>query len=114
MFTREWISIIEKQGANSAIQKLTGIRTIVRFAAIELQDIVVRRPYFSDEIRGMIDDKGEIGIVNGALNDYIEALKSIPHGASQPLIKLAVGNQEAKFEDAINTYSGWISRLIIK
>jgi hypothetical protein len=59
----------------------------------------------------MIDDKGEIGIMNGSLNDYIETLKSIPHGARQPLIKLAVGNQEAKLEDAIKNYSGWIGRF---
>ncbi len=37
MFTREWISIIEKQGATSAIQKLTEIRTKVRLAATKLQ-----------------------------------------------------------------------------
>ncbi len=111
VFTREWISIIEKQGANAAIQTLTVIRTKVRFASTELQDIVKRRPYFNDEIRGIIDDKGEIGIMIVSLNDYIEALKSIPRGASQQLIKLAVGNSEAKFEDAIKNYSGWIGRF---
>jgi hypothetical protein len=111
MFTREWLSIIEKQGPGAAIQKLNEIRTKVRFAATEPQDIVKRRPYFSDEIKGMIDDKGEIGGMNGSLNDYIEALKSIPHGASQQLIKLVVGNSEAKFEGAIKNYSGWIGRF---
>ncbi len=111
MFTREWLSIIEKQGTVVAIQKLTEIRTKVRFAAIELQDIVKRRPYFSDEIRGMIDDKGETGIMNGSLDDYIEALKSIPHRPGQQLIKLAVGNSEGKFETAIKTYSEWIGRF---
>jgi hypothetical protein len=89
MFTREWLSIIEKRGPGAAIQNLTEIRTKVRFAATELQDIVKRRPYFSDEIRGMIDDNGEIGIMNGSLDNYIEALKSIPHGSRQPLIKIS-------------------------
>lgn len=114
MFTREWLHIIDRQGAKSAIKQLDDIRNKVRFAYTELQTVVKRRPYFQQDIMAIIDDRGEVGNMNGSLNEYIEALNTLPGAPNIELIKLAIRDREAKFENAIKMYTDWIIRFNMK
>jgi hypothetical protein len=114
MFTREWLYIIERQGAESAIKQLDDIRNKVRFAYTELQTVLKRRPYFQQDIMELIDDRGEVGNMNGSLNEYIEALTTLPHAPDTALIKLAIRDIEAKSENAIKMYTDWIIRFNMK
>jgi hypothetical protein len=114
MFTRDWLSIIDRQGAKSAIKQLDDIRNKVRFAYTELQIVLKRRPYFQQDIMAIIDDRGEVGNMNGSLNEYIEALNNLPGAPNIELIKLAIRDREAKFENAIKMYTDWIIRCNMK
>jgi hypothetical protein len=114
MFTREWLSIIEGQGPRSAIAKLEDIRSAVGAAHTELQEIVGRKPYFRQDIAAIIDDRGDAGKLNGALNNYIKALKKLPEKLNVDVIKLALGSFEDKFKKAIDGYTKWISAFNTK
>jgi hypothetical protein len=113
MFTREWVSIIQ-QGPKSAAEKLDGIRSKIREAHTELQAILSRRPYFRQDIMAVVDDRGDTGNMNGALNDYIDSLKSLPDTPTVDLLKLAVGPVEEKFTKAIDGYTKWIAAFNTK
>ena len=114
MFTREWLSIVERHGAGSAIKQLDDIRNKVIFAYTELQTVLKRRPYFQQDIMEIIDDRGEVGNMNGSLNEYIEAIQTLPDAPNTELIKLAIRDMEAKFENAIKMYTDWIIRFNMK
>jgi len=109
MFTRNWISIIQGQGPQPAIAQLDAIRSQIRAAHTELQEILKRRPYYRQDIMKIIDDRGDSGKMNGALNDYIEALKVLPEKSNVDLIKRAIGTAEHNLEKAIDGYREWIS-----
>ena len=114
MFTRNWVSIIKEQGLQSAIADLDGIRSQVRAAHTELQALLDRKPYYRQDIAAIINDHGDAGIMNGALNDYIEALKCLPDKPTVDLLKLAVGPIEDKFTKAIDGYTKWIAAFNTK
>jgi predicted nucleotide-binding protein len=108
MFMRNWIAIIQGQGPQCAIAKLDAIRSQVRAAHTELQEILERRPYHRQDIMKIIDDRGDSGNINSALNDYIEALKVLPEKPSVDLIKLAVGAAENTLTKCTDGYTKWI------
>jgi hypothetical protein len=114
MFTRDWLSIIQREGSQSAIERLNDIRSQFISGYNELQAILGRRPYYRQDIMKIVDDRGEMGDVNGALNNYMGALKALPEKPSAELIKLAISPSEAQFEKAINNYSNWISSFNTK
>jgi hypothetical protein len=62
----------------------------------------------------IINDHGEVGEMNGALNDYMDALRKLPDKPTPDLIKLAIGPSEARFEGAITKYTNWISAFNTK
>lgn len=105
MFTREWVSIIIQEGSTSAAAKLDDIRSKIREAHTELQEIVSRRPYYRQDIMVIVDDRGDAGKMNSALNDYIEALQSLPDNPTVNLLKLAVGPVEDRFTKAVDGYT---------
>jgi hypothetical protein len=113
MFTRDWVSIIQ-HGPKSAAEKLDIIRSKVREAHTELQAILSRRPYFRQDIMAVVGDRGDTGNMNGALNDYIDALKSLPDAPTVDLLKLAVGPVEDKLTKAIDGYTKWIAAFNTK
>jgi hypothetical protein len=78
MFTRNWLSLIQTEGPQSAISKLNNMRNHFISAYQELQAILERRPYYRQDLRTIVDDRGEMGEVNGALNRYIDALRALP------------------------------------
>jgi hypothetical protein len=114
MFARNWISIIQEQGPRSAIAQLDNIRSKVRAAHAELQGILDRRPYYRQDIMTIIGDRGDVGNMNGALNDYIAALKVLPEQITADLIKLAIGTVEDSFTKAIAGYTEWIAAFNTK
>ena len=96
MFTRDWLSPVQTEGPQSAIAKLNDIRSKVISAHTELQEITSRRPYYRQDIMTIINDHGEVGEMNGALNDYMDTLRKLPDKPTPDLIKLAIGPSEAR------------------
>lgn len=62
----------------------------------------------------IIGDRGEVGEMNGVLNDYMDALRKLPDKPTADLIKLAVSPSETRFEGAITEYTNWISAFNTK
>ena len=113
-FTRNWLQIIQGEGRESAIAKLDDIRSHLRSSYNDLQEILKRRPYYRQDIMSIINDRGEFGEMNGALNDYIEAIKSLPDKPGTDLIKRVIGQPEAVLENAITKYTNWIAAFNTK
>jgi hypothetical protein len=114
MFTRNWTSIIQEQGPSVARAMLDDIRTRVRAAHVELQEIVSRKPYYRQDIMTIVGDSGGAGSMNGALNNYIDALDTLPEKPNTDLIKLAIGPVEDNFAKAIAGYTEWIAAFNTK
>jgi hypothetical protein len=116
MFTRNWLSIVQTEGRQSAIVKLDDIRNQVISAYTELREILKRRPYYRQDISSIIDDHGEVGDMNGAINDYKAALAALPDKPkpTTDLIDRVIGPSEVKFEMAITKYTNWISAFNTK
>jgi hypothetical protein len=115
-FTRNWLSIVQTEGKQSAIVKLDDIRNQVISAYTELEEILKRRPYYRQDISSIIDDHGEVGDMNGAINDYKAALAALPDKPkpTTDLINRVIGPSEVKFEMAITKYTNWISAFNTK
>jgi hypothetical protein len=113
-FTRNWLQVIQKEGRQSAIAKLDDIRSHVRSSYTDLQEILSRRPYYRQDMMSILSDYGESGEMNGALNDYIETLKTLPDNPSVDLIKRVAGQSEPEFENAITKYTNWIASFNTK
>ena len=115
-FTRNWLSIVQTEGRQSAIVKLDDIRNQVISAYTELGEILKRRPYYRQDISSIIDDHGEVGDMNGAINDYKAALAALPDKPkpTTDLINRVIGPSEVKFEMAITKYTNWISAFNTK
>jgi carotenoid cleavage dioxygenase-like enzyme len=63
----------------------------------------------------IINDRGEFGEMNGALNDYIETVKSLPDkAAATDLVKRVIGQPESVLESAITKYTNWIAAFNTK
>ena len=52
--------------------------------------------------------------MSGALNDYIEAVKSLPDKAGTDLVKRVIGKPETVLENAITKYTNWIAAFNTK
>jgi hypothetical protein len=113
-FTRSWLSLIQREGRQSAIAKLNDIRSNLNSAHTELQAILNRRPYYRQDMMTIINDQGEVGHMNGALNDYLDALRKIGDNPTADLIQLAIGPSESRFETAVTKYTSWISAFNTK
>jgi hypothetical protein len=82
-----------------------------------LGEILKRRPYYRQDISSIIDDRGEAGDMNGAINDYKAALAVLPDDNPKPttgLINQIIGPSEVKLEKAITKYTNWISAFNAK
>jgi len=114
LFTREWTAIIQTDGPQSAVTTLDAIRSQIRTVHTELQAILDRRPYFGEDMRSLINDKGETGEMNGALNNYINALQHLPNRPAVDLIKLAIGPSQSDLVKAMEIYTQWIAAFNAK
>jgi hypothetical protein len=114
VFTRNWLQIVQEEGRESAIAKLDDIRGHLRASYNDLQEILNRRPYYRQDIMSIINDRGEFGEMNGALNDYIEAVKTLPDKPGTDLVKRVIGPPEAALENAIKKYTNWMAAFNTK
>jgi hypothetical protein len=79
-----------------------------------LEEILNRRPYYRQDIASIVDDHGEVGDINGAINDYKEALGLLPDKPTVDQLKRLIAPSETKFENTITKYGTWISNFNTK
>jgi hypothetical protein len=110
MFTRNWQNIVCRDGPKVATEQLNNFRNeAVINLHNRIQELLTRKPYFQGDLSDIIGERGAIGELNGAFNDYISALSKLPQNPSPELTKDFIEPKEQQLETAVQKYSSWIA-----
>ena len=112
-FTRNWLSIIQTQGAKGAYELLDDVEKQATNANVQLLRVLEKRPYFRSDLQSLIGAPGAPDL-RGAIHKYQVALKSIPDNPTQQLITLALGESEKQLEAAAAAHLAWVGQLYAK
>jgi hypothetical protein len=109
MFTRNWQSIVCGDGPEAAREQLNNFRneTVINIHN-KIQELLNRKPYFQGDLLDIIGERGPIGEMNAAFNDYMDALGKLQQKPSSALAKEFIGPKEKQLENAMQKYSSWI------
>jgi hypothetical protein len=112
MFCREWLVVIEKNGAHAAIEQLIAFRREITEIGVEIERIINRKPFYKKDLSEIVRDGGAAGEMRSALDEYVVALRPLPPAAGKQLIAAVAGMQNARLNNAIITYSSWSGSFV--
>jgi len=100
-------------GKQKIITQLTDLRQRLRVDAQKYMDILEQRPSLRSDLQDIIQDNGSVGLLNGALNDYIETMQFLPDTADQPAIQRLLSNEHAKLKKANEEFLKFIQNFTV-
>jgi len=109
MFTRNWRTIILTDGPSVAFDQLNGFRDEVIGVYQTVQTILSSKPFYRQDLTQIIAEGSVVGDVNGALNNYMAALRTLPPKPSVELTKMLIGPLETRLEEETKKYQSWIN-----
>ena len=105
MFTRNWQNIVCRDGPKVAAEQLNNFRNeAVINLHNRIQILLTSKPYFQGDLSDIIGERGAIGELNGAFNDYLSALSKLPHNPPPELTKDFIGPKEQQLETAVKNF----------